>query len=115
MRRPRGTCCELTRRIAGIPVRTYTHEVVTLWYRAPEILLGALDCTAASPLSLVADMLVQVPSTTARLWTYGARSTASLPAVRASLSFVAPLKQVYRLHFRGDDQSQAAVPRRLGN
>ncbi|XP_015591398.1 cyclin-dependent kinase 2 isoform X2 [Cephus cinctus] len=24
----------------GIPVRTYTHEVVTLWYRAPEILLG---------------------------------------------------------------------------
>nr|CAD7259995.1 unnamed protein product [Timema shepardi] len=25
----------------GIPVRTYTHEVVTLWYRAPEILLGA--------------------------------------------------------------------------
>ncbi|KAL6754949.1 cyclin dependent kinase [Haematococcus lacustris] len=24
----------------GIPVRAYTHEVVTLWYRAPEILLG---------------------------------------------------------------------------
>lgn len=24
-----------------IPVRTYTHEVVTLWYRAPEILLGS--------------------------------------------------------------------------
>jgi serine/threonine protein kinase len=24
-----------------IPLRTYTHEVVTLWYRAPEILLGA--------------------------------------------------------------------------
>ena len=23
-----------------IPVRAYTHEVVTLWYRAPEILLG---------------------------------------------------------------------------
>ena len=23
-----------------IPIRTYTHEVVTLWYRAPEILLG---------------------------------------------------------------------------
>lgn len=28
-------------RAFGIPVRTYTHEVVTLWYRAPEILLGA--------------------------------------------------------------------------
>jgi len=24
-----------------IPMRTYTHEVVTLWYRAPEILLGS--------------------------------------------------------------------------
>lgn len=27
-------------RAFGIPIRTYTHEVVTLWYRAPEILLG---------------------------------------------------------------------------
>ena len=25
----------------NIPMRPYTHEVVTLWYRAPEILLGA--------------------------------------------------------------------------
>ncbi|XP_049624509.1 cyclin-dependent kinase 3 [Suncus etruscus] len=24
-----------------VPLRTYTHEVVTLWYRAPEILLGS--------------------------------------------------------------------------
>eukprot|EP00055_Hartaetosiga_balthica_P001115 m.138114 g.138114 ORF g.138114 m.138114 type:complete len:293 (+) comp13233_c0_seq1:58-936(+) len=28
-------------RAFGIPVRAYTHEVITLWYRAPEILLGA--------------------------------------------------------------------------
>ncbi len=28
-------------RAFGIPVRDYTHEVVTLWYRAPEILLGS--------------------------------------------------------------------------
>jgi serine/threonine protein kinase len=28
-------------RAFGIPVRQYTHEVVTLWYRAPEILLGS--------------------------------------------------------------------------
>jgi serine/threonine protein kinase len=28
-------------RAFGIPIRSYTHEVVTLWYRAPEILLGA--------------------------------------------------------------------------
>ncbi len=26
-------------RAFGLPVKTYTHEVVTLWYRAPEILL----------------------------------------------------------------------------
>jgi cyclin-dependent kinase len=24
----------------GIPVRTFTHEVVTLWYRAPDVLMG---------------------------------------------------------------------------
>lgn len=28
-------------RALGVPLRTYTHEVVTLWYRAPEILLGS--------------------------------------------------------------------------
>ncbi|XP_063985234.1 cyclin-dependent kinase 2 isoform X1 [Diachasmimorpha longicaudata] len=27
-------------RAFGVPMRMYTHEVVTLWYRAPEILLG---------------------------------------------------------------------------
>ncbi|XP_031838222.1 cyclin-dependent kinase 2 [Nomia melanderi] len=27
-------------RTFGVPVRTYTHEIITLWYRAPEILLG---------------------------------------------------------------------------
>ena len=25
----------------GIPVKNYTHEVVTLWYRAPDVLLGS--------------------------------------------------------------------------
>lgn len=28
-------------RAFGIPVRKYTHEVVTLWYRAPDVLLGS--------------------------------------------------------------------------
>jgi len=28
-------------RAFGLPVRNYTHEVVTLWYRPPEILLGS--------------------------------------------------------------------------
>jgi len=27
-------------RAYGLPIKTYTHEIVTLWYRAPEILLG---------------------------------------------------------------------------
>merc|ERR1712032_1537788 len=28
-------------RAYGIPVRSYTHEVVTLWYRAPDVLMGS--------------------------------------------------------------------------
>ena len=27
----------------GIPVTNYSHEVVTLWYRAPDVLLGSKD------------------------------------------------------------------------
>jgi len=34
-------------RAFGIPIRTYTHEVVTLWYRAPEILLGTRQYACA--------------------------------------------------------------------
>lgn len=34
-------------RAFGLPVRTYTHEVVTLWYRAPEILLGSKHYSTA--------------------------------------------------------------------
>ncbi|KAG0226563.1 Cyclin-dependent kinase 3 [Mortierella sp. GBA43] len=34
-------------RAFGIPLRTYTHEVVTLWYRAPEILLGSRHYSTA--------------------------------------------------------------------
>lgn len=30
----------------SIPIKSYTHEIVTLWYRAPEVLLG---CTHYSP------------------------------------------------------------------
>eukprot|EP00906_Rhabdomonas_costata_P007941 RCo011350 len=30
-------------RAFGIPVRKYTHEVVTLWYRAPDVLLGSTN------------------------------------------------------------------------
>ncbi|KAI9020503.1 kinase-like domain-containing protein [Hyaloraphidium curvatum] len=34
-------------RAFGIPLRSYTHEVVTLWYRAPEILLGSRHYSTA--------------------------------------------------------------------
>ena len=34
-------------RAFGLPVKTYTHEVVTLWYRAPEILLGSCKYSKA--------------------------------------------------------------------
>jgi len=30
-------------RTYSIPTRPYSHDVVTLWYRAPEILLGAIE------------------------------------------------------------------------
>lgn len=30
-------------RAYGFPPRPYTHEVVTLWYRSPEILMGSQD------------------------------------------------------------------------
>jgi len=48
-----------------VPVRQYTHEVVTLWYRAPEILLGS--ATYSIPVDLwsagciFAEMLVKKP------------------------------------------------------
>ncbi|KAF7681003.1 Cyclin-dependent kinase 1 [Astathelohania contejeani] len=33
-------------RSIGIPLRTYTHDVITLWYRPPEILLGCKHYSA---------------------------------------------------------------------
>jgi len=48
-----------------IPLHTYTHEVVTLWYRAPEILLGAKHyCPAVDLWSLgaiFAEMASKLP------------------------------------------------------
>ncbi|KAG9390509.1 cyclin-dependent kinase liike [Carpediemonas membranifera] len=34
-------------RAFSVPMRVYTHEVVTLWYRAPEILLGSKHYTTS--------------------------------------------------------------------
>ena len=34
-------------RAFSVPLKPYTHEVVTVWYRAPELLLGAVEYTIA--------------------------------------------------------------------
>ena len=34
-------------RTYSIPIRPYTHDIVTLWYRAPEILMGAVEYSTA--------------------------------------------------------------------
>ncbi|KAI9274180.1 kinase-like domain-containing protein [Sporodiniella umbellata] len=34
-------------RVFVVPMRTYTHQVITLWYRAPEILLGSQQYSTA--------------------------------------------------------------------
>lgn len=48
-----------------MPIRAYTHEVVTLWYRAPEILLGqrqyALPVDMWSVATIFAEMLTKQP------------------------------------------------------
>lgn len=37
----------------SLPIRTYTHEVITMWYRAPELLLGSkIYCTGIDIWSL---------------------------------------------------------------
>lgn len=52
-------------RAIGIPVRTYTHEVVTLWYRAPEILLGSKHYSTAVDVwsvgCIFAEMATKIP------------------------------------------------------
>ena len=48
-----------------IPLRNYTHEVVTLWYRAPEILLGSklysLPVDIWSTGCIIAEMITKKP------------------------------------------------------
>lgn len=53
-------------RIFSVPIKTYTHDVVTLWYRAPEILLGSprygppVDMWSAG--CIIAEMAAGVPT-----------------------------------------------------
>jgi len=52
-------------RAFGIPIRPYTHEVVTLWYRAPEVLLGSHKYSTPvdiwSIACIFAEMITKVP------------------------------------------------------
>jgi cyclin-dependent kinase len=48
----------------GIPLRVYSHEVVTLWYRAPEILLGSKQYSTAIDMWSVACIFAEMASGT---------------------------------------------------
>jgi serine/threonine protein kinase len=52
-------------RAFGVPMRTYTHSVITLWYRAPEILLGSRHYSTAVDMwsvgCIMAEMLTTHP------------------------------------------------------
>ncbi|CEG64360.1 Putative CMGC/CDK/CDC2 protein kinase [Rhizopus microsporus] len=52
-------------RAFGVPMRTYTHQVITLWYRAPEILLGSPHYSTAVDMwsvgCIFAEMLTMQP------------------------------------------------------
>jgi cyclin-dependent kinase len=52
-------------RAFNLPIRTYTHEVVTLWYRAPEILLGGKHYSTGVDIwsigCIFAEMVTQTP------------------------------------------------------
>lgn len=52
-------------RSIGIPLRTYTHDIVTLWYRPPELLLGAKYYSEAvdvwSAAAIIAELVLLVP------------------------------------------------------
>merc|ERR1712048_1458066 len=47
-------------RAFGVPVRAYTHEVVTLWYRAPEVLLGTQRYSTALDMWSMATVIVEL-------------------------------------------------------
>ena len=52
-------------RAFGIPVKNFTHEVVTLWYRAPDILMGSKNYSTSVDIwsvgCIFAEMLQRKP------------------------------------------------------
>lgn len=49
-------------RAFGIPVKNFTHEVVTLWYRAPDILLGSKNYTTSVDIWSVGCIFAEIVS-----------------------------------------------------
>lgn len=47
-------------RAFSVPIRQYTHEVITLWYRAPEILLGCKEYSVGVDMWSVGAILVEM-------------------------------------------------------
>merc|ERR1711892_1232133 len=66
-------------RAFNVPVRPYTHEVVTLWYRAPEVLLGC-----------------QRYSTPVDIWAVGAIMS-EMATLRALFNGDSEIDQLYRI------------------
>jgi len=52
-------------RAFGLPVKSYSHEVVTLWYRAPDVLLGSCRYTTSIDMwstgCIFAEMVLKEP------------------------------------------------------
>lgn len=40
---PKTLCCAGLARAKSVPTKTYSNEVVTLWYRPPDVLLGSTE------------------------------------------------------------------------
>ncbi|KAI9096088.1 protein serine/threonine kinase [Phlyctochytrium arcticum] len=49
-------------RAFGIPVRSYSHEVVTLWYRAPDVLMGSRQYSTSIDLWSVGCIMAEMAS-----------------------------------------------------
>lgn len=49
-------------RAFGIPVRSYSHEVVTLWYRAPDVLMGSRNYSTSIDIWSIGCILAEMAS-----------------------------------------------------
>lgn len=56
-------------RAFAIPMRTYTHEVVTLWYRSPEILLGSRHYSVGVDMWSIGCIFAEMANKGKALWT----------------------------------------------